>query len=238
MDGLDAMVAVKKLVFDEKKYTMPQLLEMLKANWEGYEKERMDFVHAPKWGNDDDYADDIIVGFHQRSRDEVCIPCKCSGSTASGVPQVPQNIAAYTVAGVLLGALPNGRRLGDTCYDGGCSSGAGLDKKGPTAVIKSIGKLSHENMFRANLLNQRLSPSQLAGEKGFELFDAYLQTWCDLGLNHVQFNCVDNATLLAAQKNPEDYRELVVRVAGYSAPFVGINKKTQDTIIARTVQEI
>ena len=237
-DGLDAMVAVKKLIFEEKKYTMEQVMTFLKANWEGYEKERMDFVHAPKWGNDDDFADDAIVRMMERTRDEVCMPCQCWGTGANGIPFVPQNIAAYTMGGNLLGALPNGRRLGDTCYDGGCSPGAGLDKKGPTAVLKSIGKMTHENMFRANLLNQRLSPSQLAGEKGFELFDAYIKAWSDLGINHVQFNMVDNETLLAAQKQPEDYSELTVRVAGYSAAFTELNKKTQDTIMARTIQEI
>ncbi len=238
MDGMDAVVALKKLVFDEKKYTMEQVLEMLTANWEGYEKERMDFVRAPKWGNDDPYADEIIVKFHERMRDEVCLPTQCWGSTSKGVPMVPQNIAAYTVAGALLGALPNGRRIGDTCYDGGCSPGAGLDKKGPTAVLQSVGKLTHENMFRANLLNQRLSPSQLIGDKGFNVWKSYIETWCDLGINHVQFNMIDNETLLNAQKEPEDYNELVVRVAGYSALFTGLNKRTQDTIIARTIQEI
>ena len=151
---------------------------------------------------------------------------------------VPQNIAAYTVCGALLGALPNGRRLGDTCYDGGCSPGAGLDKKGPTAVLQSVGKLTHENMFRANLLNQRLSPAQLTGDKGFDIWKAYIQSWHDLGINHVQFNMIDNETLLTAQKEPEDYHELIVRVAGYSANFTGLNRKTQDTIIARTLQAI
>jgi benzylsuccinate synthase len=238
MDGMDALVGIKKLVYDNKKYTMEQLLEMLKANWEGYEKERMDFVKAPKWGNDDPYADDIIVKIHERMRDDVCLPCQDWGTRSKGIPMVPQNIAAYTVAGALLGALPNGRRLGDTCYDGGCSPGAGLDKKGPTAVLRSVGKLTHENMFRANLLNQRLSPAQLVGDKGFDLWKSYIETWCDLGINHVQFNMVDNETLLAAQKQPEDYNELVVRVAGYSANFTGLNRKTQDTIIARTVQEV
>ena len=238
MDGLDSMVAVKKVVFEEKKYTMEELMTFLKANWEGYEKERMDFVRSPKWGNDNDYADEVIVRMMERSRDEVQLPCQTWGKGENGVSQVPQNIAAYTVAGALLGALPNGRRLGDTCYDGGCSPGAGLDKKGPTAVLRSIGKMTHENMFRANLLNQRLSPSQLTGEKGFELFDAYIKAWSDLGINHVQFNMVDNETLLAAQKQPEDYSELTVRVAGYSAAFTGLNKKTQDTIMARTIQEI
>ena len=93
-------------------------------------------------------------------------------------------------------------------------------------------------MFRADLLNQRLSPVQLAGDKGFGTWKSYIETWCDLGINHVQFNIVDNETLLSAQKKPEDYNELIVRVAGYSAQFTTLNKKTQDTIIARTIQEI
>ena len=238
MDGLDALAGLRRLVYDDKKYTMAQVLEMLKANWEGYEKERMDFVKAPKWGNDDPYVDDMVVKIHERIRDEVCMPAQCWGTTAKGIPHVPQCVAAFTLCSVLLGALPNGRRLGDTCYDGGCSPGAGLDKKGPTAVLNSVGKLTHENMFRANLLNQRISPAQLVGDKGFELWNSYMKAWDDLGINHVQFNCVDNETLLAAQKEPEEYNELVVRVAGYSANFTSLNRKTQDTIIARTIQEI
>ncbi len=238
MDGWDALAALKKLVYDDKKYSMEQVLKMLAANWEGYETERMDFVHAPKWGNDDDTADEIIVRAYKDVRDKVLLPCRCWGTRARGIPGVPQNIAAYSVAGILLGALPNGRRLGDTCYDGGCSPGAGLDRKGPTAVLRSVGKLDHTTMFRANLLNQRLSPTQLAGDKGFDLWHNYIKTWHDLGINHVQFNMIDNETLVAAQKEPEKYNELIVRVAGYSACFVELNKKTQDTIIARTVQTL
>jgi len=238
MDGLDSLVATKKLVYDEKKYTMEQLLTMLKANWEGYEKERMDFVKAPKWGNDDPYADNIIVKFHEKMRDVVCMPCQGWGTTSKGVPLAPQNIAAHTILGNHLGALPNGRRLGDTCYDGGCSPGPGMDKKGPTAVLNSAGKLTHENMFRANLLNQRLLPAQFVGDKGFEIWKSYLEGWCDLGINHIQFNMIDNETLLSAQKEPEEYDELFVRVAGYSAQFITLNKRTQDSIIARTIQEI
>ncbi|WP_338000279.1 glycine radical domain-containing protein [Desulfosarcina sp. BuS5] len=79
---------------------------------------------------------------------------------------------------------------------------------------------------------------KLVGEKGIGAWNAYIQSWCDLGINHVQFNIVDNETLLAAQEKPEDFEEMIVRVAGYSAQFVGLNKKTQDTIIARTIQEL
>ncbi len=238
MDGMDSMVAAKKMIYDDKKYNWDQVKEMLEKNWEGYEKERMEFVHTPKWGNDDPYADDLIVKMHERIRDDVCLPCGDWGTNSQGCPTAPQCVAAHTRAGILIGALPNGRRLGDTCYDGGCSPGYGFDVKGPTAVLQSVGKLTHENMFRANLLNQRISPAQLVGDKGFDLWESYIRTWCDLGINHVQFNCVDNETLLAAQKEPEDYVELVVRVAGYSANFTTLNKRTQDSIIARTIQEI
>jgi len=236
MDMFDGLVAVKKLVFAEKKYTMKQLLEALRANWEGHEEMRMDFVRAPKWGNDDDYADEVAVKFHKDFTEQACRPAIEWSGTSWSI--LPQNIAGYVVGGTRIGALPNGRRWGDTCYDGGCSPGAGLDKKGPTAVLRSVAKLDHKTMFRASLLNQRLSPTQLAGEKGFGLWLSYIKTWYDLEINHVQFNMVDNETLLAAQREPEKYSELMVRVAGYSAMFVDLNKKTQDTIIARSVQTL
>ncbi|MDY6932754.1 MAG: glycine radical domain-containing protein, partial [Spirochaetota bacterium] len=106
------------------------------------------------------------------------------------------------------------------------------------AVLKSVGKLDHVGSCRATLLNQRLSPAQLQGEKGFRLWRDYMKTWHELGIGHVQFNMVDNETLYAAQKDPEKYSELLVRIAGYSAHFVEMNKMTQDAIIARNVQEM
>ena len=150
---------------------------------------------------------------------------------------LPENVALNIVQAPKIGALPNGRRQGDPLYDGGCSPGAGFDKKGPTAVLKSVGKLDHVGSVRATLLNQRLSPSQFQGEKGFPMWRDYMKTWHDLGINHVQFNMVDNETLYAAQKEPEQYSELMVRIAGYSAHFVEMNKITQDGIIARSVQK-
>ncbi|HAG09339.1 MAG TPA: formate acetyltransferase [Desulfotomaculum sp.] len=236
MDMQDGLAAAKKLVFEEKKYTMTELIEALKTSWEGREEMRMDFVRAPKWGNDDDYVDELVVRWHRDFIDQACRPAVEWSGTPWSI--LPQNISGYVVGGTRIGALPNGRRLGDTMYDGGCSPGAGLDKKGPTAVLRSVSKLDHTTMFRASLLNQRLNPSQLVGDKGFELWLNYIKTWADLGINHVQFNMIDNETLYAAQKEPEKYNELVVRVAGYSAHFVELNKKTQDTIIARTVQTL
>ncbi len=231
----DALSGIKKLVYDDKKYTMEQLLVMLKANWDGYEKERIDFVKAPKWGNDDDYVDDLYV---QGIKDLAKISWECKNPGGYPWPILPENIAAYVTGSTKVGALPNGRRHGDILYDGGCSPGPGMDKKGPTAVLRSVSKFDHVKDFRSNLLNQRLNPAQLNGEKGFGLWNNYMKSWSDLGINHVQFNMVDNETLIAAQKEPEDYPELLVRVAGYSAHFVELNRKTQDSMIARTVQSL
>ncbi len=235
METGDSLAAVKKLVFDEKKYTMAQLLEAMQNNWEGYEEMRMEFVQAPKWGNDDDYVDRV----HIRCHEDVARYCwEIRDPMGNPWPPLPENIAAYVTNGSKVGALPNGRKLGDTLYDGGCSPGAGLDKKGPTAVLRSVAKIDHIGSVRATLLNQRLSPIQLTGEKGFQFWLNYIKTWADLGIDHVQFNVVDNEVLKAAQQEPEKYPELIVRIAGYSAHFVDLNKKTQDTIIARNVQQI
>ncbi len=234
VENADSLAAVKKLVFDDKKYTMAQLMDALEANWEGFEEMRMDFVrNAPKWGNDDNYVDQIMLRcLREAARHSRVIKC----TSGNNWPALPENVSGNIHYANVVGALPNGRRLGDALYDGGISPGPGLDKKGPTAVLKSCGKIDHVSDGRAFLLNQRLSPTQLAGEKGYQLWKAYMHTWADLGNDHVQFNMIDDATLRAAQKDPEKYSEVIVRVAGYSAHFVDISRKTQDNIIQRTVQ--
>lgn len=236
VENVDSLAAIKKLIYDEKKYTWDQLIEALKNNWEGYEEMRLDFVkNAPKWGNDDDYVDSIMV---KCLEDLAKISWELKDPTGNPWPILPENVSGSIHYSSLVWALPNGRRLGDPLYDGGISPGYGLDKKGPTAVLKSCSKFSHIKHGRAFLLNQRLSPSQMAGEKGYQLWKAYIRTWADLGLDHVQFNCVDDKTLRAAQREPEKYQELIVRVAGYSAHFVQISRKTQDSIIQRTIQDL
>jgi len=233
-ENVDSLAAVKKLVYDEKKWTMAQLVDALRANWEGYEEMRLDFVkNAPKWGNDDDYVDDIMVRcLREISRHSKEMKC----AVGNNIPFLPENAAANIYWANVVGALPSGRRVGDALYDGGISPGPGLDKKGPTAVLKSCAKINHISDGRAFLLNQRLSPTQLSGEKGYQLWKAYMRTWAELGMDHVQFNMVDDGTLRAAQQDPEKYQEVIVRVAGYSAHFVDISRKTQDNIIQRTIQ--
>jgi formate C-acetyltransferase/benzylsuccinate synthase len=236
VENPDSLAAAKKLVFDDKKYTMDQLCDALEANWEGYEEMRLDFVrNAPKWGNDDDYIDAIMVRCLReiaKYGKEIKDPC------GNNWPFLPENVSGNIHYANIVGALPNGRRRGDALYDGGISPGSGLDKKGPTAVLKSCGKINHITDGRAFLLNQRLSPTQLTGEKGYQLWKAYMRTWADLGLDHVQFNMVSDETLRAAQKDPEKFQEVIVRVAGYSAHFVDVSRKTQDNIIQRTIQGI
>ncbi|MDY6854678.1 MAG: pyruvate formate lyase family protein [Thermodesulfobacteriota bacterium] len=234
VENVDSLSAIKKLVFDEKKYTMEELIEALKNNWEGKEEMRLDFVkNAPKWGNDDDYVDELMVRcLREVSRHSLEIRCP----SGNPWPALPENVSGNIHFSNLVHALPNGRKLGDALYDGGISPGPGLDKKGPTAILKSCSKIDHVTHGRAFLLNQRLSPTQLQGEKGYQLWKAYMRTWADLELDHVQFNMIDDATLRAAQKDPEQYQEVIVRVAGYSAHFVDISRKTQDNIIQRTIQ--
>lgn len=234
VENIDSLAAVKKLVFEDKKYTMAELKNALDKNWEGHEQMRLDFVrNAPKWGNDDDYVDDIMIRCLKTAA-KFSKELKCP--SGNNWPILPENVSGNIHYANIVGALPNGRRLGDALYDGGISPGPGLDKKGPTAVLKSCGKINHITDGRAFLLNQRLSPTQLAGEKGYQLWRAYMRTWADLELDHIQFNVVDDSTLRAAQKDPEKYQEVIVRVAGYSAHFVDISRKTQDNIIQRTVQ--
>ena len=232
-DVIDSMYAVKKLVYDDKKYTMAQLKEALNANWLGYAEMRQEFVNAPKFGNDIDEVDQVAALCYRTMAEECGRNVESDGGRFM---TLPENASAWAAA-ALFPALPNGRRQGDACYDGGISPGAGFDRKGPTAVLRSVSKVDHRQLKQC-LLNQRLSPTQLAGEKGFQIWMNYMKTWYDLNIPHVQFNMVDNETLRAAQREPEKYQELIVRVAGYSAHFVELNALTQEGIIERTVQEI
>lgn len=233
VENIDSLAAIKKLVFDDKKYTMTQVVDALEAEWNGYEQMRLDFVSAPKWGNDDQYVDDIMLRCLTIAA-EHSHKIKCP--SGNNWPILPENVSGNIHYANIVGALPNGRRRGDALYDGGVSPGPGLDRAGPTAVLKSVGKIDHVGQGRAFLLNQRLSPTQLVGEKGFQLWRSYIRTWADLGIDHIQFNMVSDKVLRSAQKDPEGYQEVIVRVAGYSAHFIDISRKTQDNIIQRTVQ--
>jgi pyruvate-formate lyase len=232
VDVGDSFAAMKKLIFEDKKYTMKQLCEALRKDWEGCEQMRQDFINAPKWGNDDDYADECTREAYDIVVEE---GLKIKDRWGAHPRPLPQALSLFRGVGMVTGATPNGRKTGEVLSDGGVSPYHGMDHKGPTAVLRSCSKVDHTKA-KGNLLNQRLQPSILQGEKGWQLFRAWIKTWHDLLIQHVQINVIDNTVLKAAQKEPEKFPDLVVRVAGYSAYFTQLDKTTQDSIIHRTEQ--
>lgn len=226
----DSLAAIQKLVFDEKKYTMDQMITALKADWAGYEEMRQDFLNAPKYGNDDDYADEWCRKVNVRTEemlnkmhDAWGFKCTMDGSVT----------ILYQMVGQACAASPDGRHAGDFLADGSTSPMAGADKNGPTAVLNSAAKTPY---MHTHLFNQRFQPMWLEGEnKG--LFQAYLRQWYDtMNIGHIQFNVVNSANLRDAQEHPDKYPDLQVRVAGYSAYFVDLPREMQESIIARQEQ--
>jgi formate C-acetyltransferase len=229
----DAFAAIKMLVFEKKKITLETFLNAVNNNYAGeYEKiYQMIEQEVPKFGNDNDYVDmfarDIMVYVKSccdKSIDIYGKPYLIDGTTASG----PIN------TGMLCPATFDGRMANEPFHDGTISPVQGRDISGPTATIRSVAKvdpLKTGNM----LLNQKFMPVFFDPEN-YELMRGYLKTVRDLGLHHVQFNCVSKATLLDAKKKPEKYESLIVRVAGYSAYFIDLDNKIQDEIIKRTEQ--
>jgi len=231
----DAFAAIKMLVFEKKKITLDYFCKAVENNYEGeYEKVlKMIEQEVPRFGNDNDYVDmfarDIMVQVKSECDKSIDIygkPYLIDGTTASG----PIN------AGMLCPATFDGRRSFEPLHDGTISPVQGRDISGPTATIRSVAKvdpLKTGNM----LLNQKFMPVFFDPEN-YELMRGYLKTVRDMGLHHVQFNCVSRETLLAAKEKPEKYESLIVRVAGYSAYFVDLDNKMQDEIIKRTEQSL
>jgi pyruvate formate-lyase/glycerol dehydratase family glycyl radical enzyme len=227
----NSIAAMKKLMFDDKKVTMAELLEALKNDWEGHEELRQKFLDAPKFGNDDDYVDLIARDIVQRSTDLVHDfkniyggHFMCDGTGGS----------SYFRYSGMTGATPDGRKDRDVFNDGTISPSIGTDVKGPSAVLKSVGKVDHARSF-TQLFNQKFMPQFLADEYK-DAFVAYMRTWLDMGIHQIQFNVVDKNTLVEAKKDPEKYPKLVVRVAGFSAYFIDLAPGVQDQIIQRTDQ--
>jgi len=228
---VNSLAAMKKLVFDEKKVSMAELLDALKNNWEGKEELRQMFINAPKFGNDDDYVDLLARDVYLRTTQIFH-----SFKNIWGGPFMEDGTgaASYFALSVLTEATPDGRKDLDLFNDGTISPLPGTDKEGPTAVLKSVGKIDHARTF-THLFNQKFQAQFLKGDYKNK-FIAYMKTWVDLGIHHIQFNIIDRKTLLDAQKNPDKYGELVVRQAGLAAYFVDLEKQVQDEIIARTEQ--
>ena len=230
---VNALVAMKKLIFEDKKVTMAQLIQALKDNWEGHEELRQMFLDAPKFGNDDDYVDLFARDVHIRT-------CQTMHQFKTiygfNVQSDGSGSASYFSFSGLTGATPDGRRDREVFSDGTVSPAPGTDKKGPTAVLRSVAKIDPLLTFN-HLFNQRWVPDFLEGDNRSK-FVAYLKTFVDLGIHHIQGNVIDDKVLRDAQKRPENYQSLVVRVAGFSAYFTDMHKEVQDQIIARTKQKL
>ena len=227
---VNSLAAMKKLIFEDKKVAMPELISALKNNWEGCDELRARFVNEPpKFGNDDDYADLIARDFYTRTNRVFRSFKNIWGGQFN---EDGTGSSTYFDYSGMTGATPNGRKDKDLFNDGTVSPEIGTDKKGPLAVLKSVSKIDHAGTM-THLLNQKYSPSELQRNNG-DNFIALMRAWVDLGIHHIQFNIIDRDTLKDAQSHPDKYEDLIVRVAGLAAYFIDLTKPVQDQIIERT----
>lgn len=226
----DCFTTLKKHVFEEGKYTMDQLLKAVAKNWEGEEKMRQYIRnHTPFFGNDDEYADKIAV----RVYDDLVKAIEGRPNTRGGKTELNMlSTTCHNYFGSVCGATPNGRMAHFAISDG-TSPAHGSDSHGPTAVIKSLGKLD-QTKSGGTLLNVRFVPNLLKREEDQRKLASLVRTYFRFGGHHIQFNIVDTSTLHDAQKHPDEYKDLLVRVAGYSDYFNDMTEQLQNEIIART----
>lgn len=231
----DMLASIKYNIFDRKKITLTELLAAMENNFQDKSAkviENMVKNHTPKYGNDDDYADEIMKQVFYSFHDAVTARPNVKGGVHR-INMLPTTCHVYF--GSVLGATPDGRKRYLPLADG-ISPSKGADKHGPTSVIKSASKLDHV-LTGGTLLNQKFTPTVVKGQEGLDNLAHLVRTYFTLGGHHIQFNIIDKKTLLAAQKKPEDYKNLIVRVAGYSDYFANLDKALQDEIIERTEQQ-
>ena len=237
----DSLAAIKKCVYEDKTITRSQLWNALMRDFEGEEGQRIRtlLLKAPKFGNDDDYVDKLIVQAYDTYLDEIrkYHNTRCGrGPVGGGYFAGTSSVAANVPQGAGTCATPDGRKWGEPLAEG-CSPAHAMDRNGPTAVFRSLAKLKTDQIFGGVLLNQKVSPDLLQKPENCMKLQMMIRTFFDtLHGWHVQYNVVSRQTLLEAQANPEKHRDLVVRVAGYSAFFHVLSRQTQDDIIARTEQ--
>ena len=234
--AIDSLAAVKHLIFDAKKVTWDQLLTAMEDNWQGHEAIRQLCLNVPKYGNGIEWVDDIgfqiehfvleFLNRHPKPHNQVFL-----------LRQIP--ITMHVPLGKVTWATPNGRPAGEYLAEG-ISASHGMDVKGPTVALASLAR-ARDRGYRekgGDLINLKFSPANVAGEEGTRRLMQVIRAWCDLKHWHVQFNIINKATLLAAQKEPEKYSNLIVRIAGYSAYFVDLSPMQQAEIIARTEEQM
>jgi len=234
----NGLAAIKKLVFEEKKLTGAQILHALETNFEDRtteptgEEVRQMLLAAPKFGNDDDYVDSLAREASDfMIRDMPNYRSWTGGRGGAAMLPVSQNVPF----GEMCGATPDGRKAGMPLADG-CSPQQGTDRKGPTAAVKSAAKLNHVACDNGTLLNQKITPQVMKDVSGLRKLAELIRTYFEYKGQHIQFNVASAEVLRDAQKHPEKYSDMLVRVAGYSALFVGLDRQVQDDIISRTEQ--
>lgn len=229
----DSLSVIKKHVFEDKTFGMKRLLDAISSNFKGEEILRQSIINrSPFFGNDDDFADSIA----QRVYLYLFKAIDGKPNTKGGVFHLNMlSTTCHIYFGKVLGATPNGRLAHKSISDG-TSPSHGCDTNGPSAVMRSLSKIDH-TLSGGTLLNQRFLPSLLKREKDIQKLGHLVRTYFNMGGHHIQFNIVDTATLYAAQKNPEDYKDLLVRMAGYSDYFNDMNEDLQQEVIERTENE-
>ncbi len=227
----DSLAAIKKLVFDDQVLTMSELVELLETDFEGKDDMQHLLINrAPKYGNDDDYVDLLAKEIAKLFCQEVT---KHQSIRGGHFRPSFYSYGTHVLDGKFLGATPDGRMAGEAISNGISPTNA-RESKGPTAVLKSAAKLEHRLISNGNALNLRLLPSLVQDEGVLRKVASLVKTYFHLGGMHLQFNVVSRQTLEDAQKHPQNYTDLVVRVSGYSAFFTDLGKSIQDDIIART----
>jgi formate C-acetyltransferase len=226
----DSLTAIKYQVFDKRQVTLREMLKALEADFDRYENLRQRLLNkTPKYGNDDEYADNIMKAIFEIYYNSIEGRPTTKGGHYS-INLLPTTVHVYF--GKVLGATPDGRKAKEPVSEG-VSPVQGADRKGPTAVIKSVSKIDHARTG-GTLLNQKFAPELLADEEGLDRLAHLIRTYFKLDGHHIQFNVVNAETLRDAQKHPEKYGDLLVRVAGYSDYFVNLSTELQNEIIKRT----
>lgn len=240
----DSLAAIKKLVYEEKKITKQQLWDAILDNFQSPENKKIQEMlieEAPKYGNDNDYVDNLVVEAYDSYLDEIkkypntrYQRGPIGGIRYGGTSSISANVGQ----GMGTIATPDGRNAFEPLAEG-CSPAHNADKNGPTAIFKTVSKLPTEKITGGVLLNQKMTPQMLSTEENKQKLEMLIRTFFNLLHGyHVQYNIVSKETLIDAQKHPEKHKDLIVRVAGYSAFFNVLSKKTQDDIIGRTEQTL
>jgi formate C-acetyltransferase len=231
---VNSFAAVKKLVFEEKKFSLETLHSAIDADWEGYEDIRSMCINAPKYGNGDPFADEF-------AKDLYAYWVESAGTFRSVYDEPPRptgiSITSHAPGGSYTCATPDGRRSGDTLCDGVLSPAQGSDTNGPLMSLRSAMTVD-QVPYNAALLNMKIHPSALKTDEDLAKMVSMIKTYLLNGGKHIQFNVVDNETLRKAQEEPESYKDLIVRVAGYSTYFTLLTKAVQNEIIMRTEQRL